>query len=267
MWSITVVPSSSISIPISIPRSLRMSPTAELAATSTFPLPLSTKSVMAWTSTFPPNSSTDGAKMMRFSYWNSPYLERLRPESSASLNTRWCPLWRRSSKKVECDTFMESFSNKTSVLCFADADTTNATSTSSTAANAIFVPCVLEQYAREYKVIRRFVSSASDHMRPKLLPKTSPDVFRRQGIKGAAPAWLAPSWRVRTSVSDIGKGDSRPSLSARIRRPVHNLTVVIRAEGTRPIVLGGDGRRLLPFAQLARRALGPTLPTKRTKFA
>lgn len=67
--------------------SLYTSPAAAVAAIKRFP-PSSMNLVIASVSTCPPNSSTDGAKTMRFLYKYSPYFERIRLASSASLKVR-----------------------------------------------------------------------------------------------------------------------------------------------------------------------------------
>lgn len=43
-------------------------------------------SVTASTLNDPPNSSTEGANIIKFWYKNSPYFDKINPESSADLN-------------------------------------------------------------------------------------------------------------------------------------------------------------------------------------
>jgi hypothetical protein len=54
--------------------------------------PPSINSVIVSTLSDPPNSSTEGAKIMRCSYKNSPYFERTRLASSADLKVSEYPL-------------------------------------------------------------------------------------------------------------------------------------------------------------------------------
>lgn len=60
-------------------------------ATSTFPPP-SMNSIIDSTESEPPNSSTEGAKIIKCSYKNSPYFDSTKLESSAAFNVNVKPL-------------------------------------------------------------------------------------------------------------------------------------------------------------------------------
>lgn len=87
----TAEPSSSISKPHSDANSCRASPDWDEPATKTLPPP-SMKSVIVSTLNAPPNSSTEGANIIKCWYKYSPYLESCRLASSANLNVNIYPL-------------------------------------------------------------------------------------------------------------------------------------------------------------------------------